>query len=118
MLFPYSVDRDRTAWRWSWGAYAEARSAGPSDRRGDAEDDGQGGGNCRRSCIRLPLDLDFFKQIEEDLVQTARERTASRAWVCDMLRALPLLIDARANCSARLPNRALVHRPARSRSTS
>ena len=43
VLFPYTVDRDREAWRWSWGAYSEATYRRPPHRRGDPQDDRKGG---------------------------------------------------------------------------
>jgi hypothetical protein len=41
---------------------------------------------------RLPLDTDFFKPLEEDLVSDGLLSGESRAWICSMLRQLPLLI--------------------------
>lgn len=91
VLFPYSVDRDRAAWRWSAGVYAA--EAGPN---------GQTTGEMRKMTgkaaelasilLRLPLEQDFFKQIESDLVQNGCLNMANRRWVCSVLQELPLLI--------------------------
>ncbi len=43
VIFPYSVERNRGAWRWSWGMYAENRRPGhPADVHTDPQDDRQG----------------------------------------------------------------------------
>ncbi len=91
LLFPYSVDRDRAAWRWSWGTYAEARMP---RRQTAAEMRKMTGKAAEIAAVLqcLPLDIDFFKQIEDDLVQTGVIGPAGRAWVCEVLRSLPLLI--------------------------
>jgi hypothetical protein len=41
---------------------------------------------------RLPLDTDFFKQIEPDLVASGQLSPTSRDWICSILRQLPLLV--------------------------
>jgi hypothetical protein len=41
---------------------------------------------------RLPLDTDFFKQIEPDLVSDGLLTQDNRSWICSVLRRLPLLI--------------------------
>jgi hypothetical protein len=92
VIFPYSVERDREAWKWSWGTYAET-----------AADDRLTTGEMRKLTgkaaeiaalfIRLPLETDFFKVLEDDLVADGALGTANRAWVAQVLRQLPLLIS-------------------------
>jgi bifunctional UDP-N-acetylglucosamine pyrophosphorylase/glucosamine-1-phosphate N-acetyltransferase len=92
VIFPYSVDRDRAAWRWSAGSYAaEADSSGQttSEMRkmtGKAAE-------LTAILLRLPLDQDFFKRLEPDLVADGRLTLENRRWVCEILRGLPLLIS-------------------------
>ena len=90
VIFPYSVERDRAAWRWSWGAYAEAPGPGrltTSEVRkltGKAAEIGA-------LCIRLPVDTDWFKRIENDLLEDGALDLENRAWIATVLRQLPLL---------------------------
>ena len=48
LLFPYTVDRDREAWRWSGGIYAADPAPAPPDHRRGAQDDRQGRRNRSR----------------------------------------------------------------------
>jgi bifunctional UDP-N-acetylglucosamine pyrophosphorylase/glucosamine-1-phosphate N-acetyltransferase len=91
IIFPYSVERDRSAWRWSWGSYAEA--VAPSGPLTTAETRKMTGKAAEIAAIltRLPLQTDFFKVIEEDLVSDGLLSPESRAWVCSVLREIPLL---------------------------
>jgi len=92
VLFPYSVDRDRAAWQWSAGAYA------PEPRPG-----GQTTGEMRKMTgkaaelaailTRLPLEQDFFKPLEAELVRDGELGPANRRWVAEVLRGLPLLVS-------------------------
>ncbi|MDP2852054.1 MAG: hypothetical protein Q8O23_01480, partial [Gallionella sp.] len=112
VIFPYSVERDRSAWRWSWGFYAEtALDHGPQ-----TTDQGTKGpqptdpsptpltaGETRKMTgkvaeiaallTRLPLDQDFFKHIEADLVEDGLLSVENRAWIASVLRQMPLLIS-------------------------
>jgi molybdopterin-guanine dinucleotide biosynthesis protein A len=90
MIFPYSVDRDRTAWRWSAGVYAEARVPG---RQTAAEMRKMTGKAAEIAAIltHLPLDVDLFKHIEDDLVQSGTVSASGRKWVYGILKELPLL---------------------------
>jgi CTP:molybdopterin cytidylyltransferase MocA len=91
VLFPYSVERDRSAWRWSWGSYAEAPSPG---RLTTGEMRKMTGKSAEIAAVlaRLPLEMDFFKQIEEDLLADGLLSPCSRRWICSMLSRLPLCI--------------------------
>ena len=91
MLFPFSVDRDREAWRWSGGAYAaDATTAVPTT----TEMRKLTGKAAEMAAIltRLSLHTDFFALVEEDLVRDGEIGPATRARVCGLLRALPLCV--------------------------
>ena len=62
---------------------------------------------------RLPLDTDFFKQIEDDLVADGLLSRESRAWICSILRQVPLLISQDELRRARAAQSRLVRRAAR-----
>jgi hypothetical protein len=91
IVFPYSVDRDREAWRWSWGAYGETSGAGPLTTVEMRKMTGKAA-EIAALLIRLPLDSDFFKQVEPDLLSGGLLGAESGAWICSVLRQLPLLI--------------------------
>ncbi len=90
ILFPYSVERDRVAWRWSWGVYAESPGDGPLTTGEMRKMTGKAG-EIAALLTRLPVDTDFFKRIEDDLVSDGLLEKESRAWICSVLRRLPLL---------------------------
>lgn len=90
IIFPYSVERDRSAWRWSWGAYAEVAGSGPLTT-GEARKMTGKAAEVAALLTRLPLDTDFFKKIEDDLIDDGRLSRESRSWICSVLRQLPLL---------------------------
>jgi hypothetical protein len=90
IVFPYSVERDRASWRWSWGAYAEASGAGPLTTGETRKMTGKAA-EIAAVLTRLPLDTDFFKQVECDLVSAGLLSSASRTWLCALLRQIPLL---------------------------
>ncbi len=103
VIFPYSVERDRAAWRWSAGLYAETAGAGVGpawNNEGDgviltaAEWRKLTGKAAEIAAIltRLPLDLDFFKVIEADLLEDGLLSLENRRWITGILRQLPLLI--------------------------
>jgi GTP:adenosylcobinamide-phosphate guanylyltransferase len=92
VLFPYSVDRDREAWRWSAGVYGSDTA---SARLTAAEMRKMTGKSAELAALwlRLPLDRDFFKVIEDDLVCEGRLGAGNQRWVYDVLRQLPLLVS-------------------------
>ena len=89
MLFPYTVDRDRAAWQWSAGVY----SAEPAPGRQTAGEMRKMTGKSAEIAailLRLPLDLDFFKQVESDFLSDGRPGRQSLLWICKVLRETPL----------------------------
>jgi len=90
IIFPYSVERDREAWRWSRGVYAEVAVAGPLTTSEMRKMTGKAA-ELAAILTRLPLDTDFFKQIEDDLLADGLLSHESRAWICSVLLQLPLL---------------------------
>ena len=91
VIFPYSVERDRQAWRWSWGTFAEAVASGPLTTGEMRKMTGKAA-EIAALLTRLPLDTDFFKRIEPDLLSDGLLTEKNRSWICDVLRSLPLLI--------------------------
>ena len=91
IIFPYSVERDRSAWRWSWGTYADNIGAGPLTTMEIRKMTGKAA-EIAAILVRLPLDTDFFKQIEMDLVVDGLLSQSNRAWICSILRKIPILI--------------------------
>lgn len=93
IIFPYSVERDRTAWRWSWGAYAGA--SGPGGPLTTSETRKMTGKAAELAALltRLPLETDFFKRIETDLMEDGALSLESRDWIASTLRQLPILVS-------------------------
>ena len=90
IIFPYSVDRDRVAWRWSWGCYADVAGAGALTTGETRKMTGKAA-EIAALLTRLPLDTDFFKVIEEDLVSDGLLNEANRNWIRSLLLELPLM---------------------------
>ena len=91
VIFPYSVERDREACRWSWGMYGQAAAAGPVTT-GEARKMTGKAAEIAAILTRLPLDTDFFKHVEPGLLSDGLLSHANRTWICSILRELPLLI--------------------------
>jgi CTP:molybdopterin cytidylyltransferase MocA len=91
VIFPYTVDRDREAWKWSWGAYAESNA---HDRLTTAEMRKLTGKAAEIAAliIQLPLETDLFKVIEEDLVEDGALGQENRSWIASVLHRLPILV--------------------------
>ena len=90
IIFPYTAERDRSAWRWSWGAYGEGSASGPLTTGEMRKLTGKAA-EMAALLTQLPIDTDFFQQIEDDLVDDGLLSRDSRAWICSVLRQLPLL---------------------------
>ena len=92
ILFPYTVERDRAAWQWSGGFYAQdidgARLTTSEMRKMTGK-----AAEIAGILTRFPLHTDYFKRIEDDLVKNGQLSAESRAWICFVLLELPLLIS-------------------------
>ncbi len=93
-VFPYSVERDRAAWRWSWGSYAESAVPGGPPTTVEIRKLTGKAAEIAAVLARLPLDVDFFRHIEADLVADGLLDVGSRRWIADILLTLPLLVRA------------------------
>jgi len=89
IVFPYSVDRDRSSWRWSCGAYAES-SGGAALTTGETRKMTGKAAELAALLVRLPIDSDFFQHIEQDLLATGSLSEESRRWIASVLVQLPL----------------------------
>ncbi len=89
IVFPYSVERDREAWRWSWGVYGSSTSEGPLTTAEMRKMTGKAA-DIAAVLTRLPLSTDYFKVIEDDLIDDGALTLENRAWICSILRQLPL----------------------------
>jgi bifunctional UDP-N-acetylglucosamine pyrophosphorylase/glucosamine-1-phosphate N-acetyltransferase len=92
VVFPYSVDRDQTAWQWSAGVYAAESRVG-AQTTGEMRKMTGKAAELAAILLRLPLDQDFFKVLETDFVQHGSLKAENLRWVYDVLRKLPLLIS-------------------------
>lgn len=90
-LFPYSVDRDREAWRWSAGLYAAAPDTAVPTPPEMRKLTGKAAELAARLC-GLPPEQDFFMLVEQDLLRDGLLGPTTRARVADVLLRLPLLI--------------------------
>jgi hypothetical protein len=89
VLFAYSVDRDRTAWRWSAGVYSASSQPG---RLTAAEMRKMTGKAAELAAIltRTPLDRDLFQFVEEGLLGRGVPSGHELREVYCLLAALPL----------------------------
>jgi len=91
IIFPYSVERDRNAWRWSWGAYAETIGQKHLTTTEIRKMTGKAA-EIAALLVRLPIDTDFFKIIQDDLVSDGLLNNENRGRICSILLQLPILI--------------------------
>ena len=91
-LFPYTVDRDREAWRWSAGMYAAAPDSATPTPPEVRKLTGKAAELAALLC-RLPPEQDFFMFMEEDLLRDGLLGPTALARVYDTLRRLPLLVS-------------------------
>ncbi|MCE5347847.1 MAG: NTP transferase domain-containing protein [Bacteroidales bacterium] len=92
IIFPYSVERDRSAWRWSYGTYSETTGEGHLTTTEIRKMTGKAA-EIAALLVRLPIDTDFFKHIEADLISDGLLNEENREWICSVLLQLPLLIS-------------------------
>lgn len=88
ILFPYTVERDRTAWRWSHGVYGESINS-PQLTTSEARKMTGKAAELAALLLRLPLDRDLFPYIEADLVADGELGPESRRWIAEVLTQLP-----------------------------
>ncbi len=91
IIFPYSVERDRDAWRWSCGAYGNLENSGPLTTMEFRKMTGKAA-EISAILLQLPLETDFFKLIEEDLVADGLLSNDNKKWICSVLLKTPILI--------------------------
>ena len=91
ILFPYSVERDWSAWRWSWGTYGEITGSGPLTTSEMRKLTGKAAEICA-ILTRLPIEIDFFKVVEDDFLSDGALNLEHRAWICSLLLQVPLLV--------------------------
>jgi hypothetical protein len=91
VLFPYTVDRDSEAWKWSAGVYAASTG---EDRLTAVEMRKMTGKASELAAVltRLPLNVDFFQEIEQELVETGELPLSTTMHVRDTLRRIPLRV--------------------------
>ncbi|MCP5110917.1 MAG: hypothetical protein GY953_08795, partial [bacterium] len=82
IIFPYSVERDRNAWRWSWGLYADSPGSGGALTTSETRKLTGKAAEISAILTRLPLTVDYFQPIEEDLLEDGLLTRDSRAWIC------------------------------------
>ncbi len=99
-LFPFSVDRDREAWRWSAGLYAAAPDSSTPTTPEVRKLTGKSA-ELAALLTGLPPEQDFFMLVEDDLLRDGRVGPKVQALVYDTLRRVPLLIS-RSELRARL----------------
>jgi hypothetical protein len=91
VLFPYSVDRDREAWRWSSGFYSEKPGPG-GQTTGEMRKVTGKAAELAAILLEMPLDQDFFKRLEPDFLRAGVLGPENRRWVGEVLHHLPLVI--------------------------
>ena len=107
IIFPYSVDRDKAAWRWSCGVYSNTVGLGMLTTGEIRKLTGKAA-ELAALLIRLPWDNDFFKYIEDDLLLDGELNAKNRAWIGSVLRQTPLLIKKDKLLSLLKKNRAWI----------
>ena len=94
VIFPNSVERDRSSWRWSGGLYAESSTGSTPGLLTATEWRKLTGKAAEIAAVltRLPLELDFFRLVEPDLLAHGALSPATRRRIADLLRSLPLFL--------------------------
>ncbi len=92
IIFPYSVERDRESWNWSGGVYAGSSGLNNLTTTEVRKMTGKAA-EIAAIITQLPLDTDFFKLIEDDLVLNGVLSEENKKWICQILLQLPLKVD-------------------------
>ena len=97
VIFPYTTPRDAGAWKWSGGFFAaDARANGGADGVLTTTETRKMTGKAAEIAAlitRQPLDVDFFDEIREDLLDDGLLSDENRRHVADILLAVPLWIS-------------------------
>jgi len=91
VIFPYTIDRDREAWKWSAGAYAGSPNE-PEPTTSELRKLTGKAAELVAILTRLPVDADFFPAIEAELVKSGELGHDTRRTICDLLLQVPLRI--------------------------
>ncbi|MGI5832826.1 MAG: NTP transferase domain-containing protein [Thermoguttaceae bacterium] len=96
VIFPYTTPRDSGAWKWSGGFYAsDTRERGAEAGRLTTTEMRKLTGKSAEIAallVRLPLDVDFFDEIKDDLMEDGFLTDESRRHIAGILLRLPLWI--------------------------
>ncbi len=97
VIFPYTTPRDSGAWKWSGGFYAsDTRTRGGESGRLTTSEMRKLTGKAAEIAallVRQPLDVDFFDEIQNDLMRDGLLSEENRRHVADILLRLPLWIE-------------------------
>lgn len=96
VLFPYSVERDRESWRWSAGFYSPSIPTESDEGVLTTIEMRKMTGKAAEIAailLELPLDRDFFEEVQEDFLQHGQMSWESRKRSANYLRQLPLFVD-------------------------
>jgi len=104
VIFPYSIDRDREAWRWSAGVYAAASNQ-PEPTTVEMRKLTGKAAEMAAILTRLPLGTDFFPPLEAELVETGELGKERCREVCEILLRIPLLVTREVLRETMLSNR-------------
>jgi molybdopterin-guanine dinucleotide biosynthesis protein A len=104
VVFPYSVDRDRAACLWSAGVYSTEARPG-HQTTGEMRKMTGKAAELAAILVRLPLEQDFFKLLEDDFVRSGSLQDENQRRVREVLLQIPLLIS-----QAELRERVETHR--------
>jgi CTP:molybdopterin cytidylyltransferase MocA len=92
ILFPYSVDRDREAWRWSGRAFAADGGSGVLTTGEMRKLTGKSA-EIAAMLLGYPLEQDFFEIVQPDLLASGTLSTKADAEVRRLLRGIPGLVS-------------------------
>ncbi len=95
-IFPYTVDRDREAPLWSGGFYSNSILSGSTEGILTTTETRKMTGKAAEIAailVELPLDRDFFKFVQEDLLDDGILSVPNRRWIANLLLQIPLCIS-------------------------
>ncbi|MGB0580980.1 MAG: NTP transferase domain-containing protein [Limisphaerales bacterium] len=92
ILYPYTVERDSKSWRWYGGMFAQSVDSELPTTGEIRKLTGKAAEICAL-LTRLPLDQDYFQELEEELTTDGFLSPAKNRWVIKVLKGIPLLIS-------------------------